>query len=49
MAGRYFCILKYRKKKFSCDDFGNLGCEALPKSVAVCFLNCDKEVLIDGR
>ena len=49
MAGRYFRNRKYRKKDVSCEDFGNLGCEALPKSVAVCFLNCGKEVLIDGR
>ena len=49
MDGRCFRNRKHRMIKVSCDDFGNLGCEALQKSVAACFLNCDKEVLIDGR
>ena len=35
MAGRYFRNRKYRMRKVTCEDFGNLECEALPKSVTV--------------
>ena len=34
MDGRCFRNRKHRMIKVSCDDFGNLGYEALPKSVA---------------